>query len=184
MNEKLILQESKRAGFVKAAVMSTSDLSFHHEFRMFCEQNDCGNYKSNYACPPYCGTPEEMEQKAMQFRQAIVFQSRTPVENVFDEIEMKKIKKSHTIMTFDAVNSMIKQGFDSHGIYIMCGPCNYCKECAAISHNPCVQEDQRFSCLSAYCIDAMDMAKKCEMAMEWNGKIVSFFSMYLFDKII
>lgn len=166
MKEELILQESKRVGFAKTAVMSTEDLSFHHEFRMLCEQNHCGNYGANYACPPYCGTPEEMENRVMQFKQAIVFQSRTHVENIFNDEETKEIKKVHTAMTLDAVDGMIRQGFDEDGMYIMCGPCNYCKKCEMLKHTPCVREDRRFSCLSAYCIDAMDMAKHCGMEME------------------
>lgn len=57
MREEDMIAAAEDAGFAKAAVMSTEDLEFEHEFRVFCEQNDCGNYGNNYGCPPYCGTP-------------------------------------------------------------------------------------------------------------------------------
>lgn len=59
-------------------------------------------------------------------------------------------------------------------MFIMCGPCNLCDACNMPEGKPCVQEQNRFSCLSAYCIDAAKMAKHCNMDMQWNGDVVSF----------
>ena len=75
---------------------------------------------------------------------------------------------------------MNEQGLPDNGMFIMCGPCNFCEECKAKAKEPCVNETMRFSCLSAYCIDAGKMAKHCNMNMEWNGDVVSFFSLYVF----
>ena len=182
MREQDLIAAAEEAGFAKAAVMNTEDLEFEHEFRRFCEQNDCGNYGNNYGCPPYCGTPEEMENRVMQYRQAVVFQSRTPVNNIFDDAETKQIKKIHTRMTLRTVEELKRRGLDEDGMFVMCGPCNLCDACNMPEGKPCVQEQNRFSCLSAYCIDAAKMAKHCNMNMQWNGDVVSFFSMYLFDK--
>lgn len=182
MREEDMIAAAEDAGFAKAAVMSTEDLEFEHEFRVFCEQNDCGNYGNNYGCPPYCGTPLEMEDRVMQYQKAVVFQSRTPVNNIFDDAETKQIKKIHTGMTLRTVEALKEKGLDDNGMYIMCGPCNMCEECKMPAGEPCVQEQKRFSCLSAYCIDAAKMAKHCNMDMQWNGDIVSFFSIYIYDK--
>ena len=182
MREEDLIAVAEDAGFAKAAVMNTEDLEFEHEFRKFCEQNDCGNYGNNYGCPPYCGTPEEMENRVMQYRRAVVFQSRTPVNNIFDDAETKQIKKIHTRMTLRTVEELKRRGLDKDGMFVMCGPCNLCDACNMPEGKPCVQEHNRFSCLSAYCIDAAKMAKHCNMNMQWNGDVVSFFSMYLFDK--
>lgn len=182
MREEDIISLAEKAGFAKAALMNTKDLAFEHEFRKFCEQNDCGNFGNNYGCPPFCGTPQEMEDRVMQYSKAVVFQSRTPVNNIFDDGETKQIKKMHTRMTLGAVEELKRQGLDENGMFVMCGPCNICESCHMPEHKPCVQEKNRFSCLSAYCIDAARMAKHCDMDMQWNGDIVSFFSMYLFDK--
>ena len=118
----------------------------------------------------------------MRYRQAVVFQSRTPVNNIFDDAETKQIKKIHTRMTLRTVEELKRRGLDEDGMFIMCGPCNLCDVCNMPEGKPCVQEQNRFSCLSAYCIDAAKMAKHCNMDMQWNGDVVSFFSMYLFDK--
>ena len=173
-------KQAKAFGFAAMKFMETKDLEFEHEFRQFCEMNDCGNYGNNYACPPLCGTPEEMEQKVKKYEHALVFQSRTPVQNIFDDAETKIIKKMHTNKTLHAVEELKEQGLPDNGMFIMCGPCNFCEECKANAKEQCVNETMRFSCLSAYCIDAGKMAKHCNMNMEWNGDVVSFFSLYVF----
>ena len=173
-------KQAKAFGFAAMKFMETKDLEFEHEFRQFCEMNDCGNYGNNYACPPLCGTPEEMDQKVRKYEHALVFQSRTLVQNIFDDAETKIIKKMHTNKTLHAVEELKEQGLPDNGMFIMCGPCNFCEVCKALAKEPCVNETMRFSCLSAYCIDAGKMAKHCNMNMEWNGDVVSFFSLYVF----
>ncbi|MGN0399306.1 MAG: DUF2284 domain-containing protein [Blautia sp.] len=180
MNEKNIEKRAEELGFEKMKFMKTEDLKFVPDFRKFCEQNDCGNYGKNYACPPVCGTPEAMEAKVKQYENALVFQSRTPVNNIFDDAETKAIKKIHTRKTLKAVEELKKGGLPEDGTFIMCGPCNFCDVCKMAEGEACVKENMRFSCLSAYCIDAMKMAEHCQMDMEWNGSEVSFFSLYLF----
>lgn len=182
MKEQDIITTALEEGFASAAVMSTEDLTFEHEFRKFCEQNDCGNFGNNYGCPPYCGTPEEMEARVMEYRKAIVFQSRTQVDNIYDGAETKKIKKQHTKMTLRTVEKLKEAGLDPNGFHIMCGPCNFCEECGMPKGEACVREMERFSCLSAYCIDAGKMAKHCGMDMQWDGDVVSFFSLYVYDR--
>lgn len=176
--DKVIREE----GFEKAVEISTDELVFVPEYRQFCEQNACGNYNKNYACPPYSGTPEEMKDRVLNYRRCIVFQSKTAVKDAFDNQEMKKLKKRHTQMTLQAMKDLKADGMDMNGFPIMCGPCNFCKTCTMPSGEPCVNEEMRFSCLSAYCIDVGKLAASCDMEIEWTGNAVYYFSLYVFDK--
>ena len=45
-------EEAMLLGFSGAAVMDTTQLVFVPEYRMFCEENLCGCYNVNPACPP------------------------------------------------------------------------------------------------------------------------------------
>lgn len=181
MEKERIVQIAVEEGFAKAEVIRVEELVFCHEFREFCSQNYCGNYGKNYACPPACGEPEEMEDRVRKYTYAVVFQSRTPVENIFDDQETKKIKKKHTAMTLRVLKRYEQEGMKMDGLSVMAGPCNFCEECGMAEGKPCCHEEMRFSCLSAYCIDAAKMAKSCQMDMAWNGDVVSFFSLYCFN---
>ena len=45
------IKEAKKLGFSNAAIMDTKKLVFKPEYRKFCEENQCGCYNVNPACP-------------------------------------------------------------------------------------------------------------------------------------
>lgn len=168
------------AGYVNAAKIETSELVFVEEYRKFCEKNDCGNFGKNYACPPSCGTPQEMKEKVLKYNNAFVFQSQSVVKNLYDNAEVAQVKKAHVKRMRDLLPILKESGLPKKGLSIMCGPCTLCKTCAILENKPCVNPEGQASCVSAYCIDASKMAKSCNMNIEWNGDTVSFFSLYVF----
>jgi predicted metal-binding protein len=182
MDEIKIYEIADEQGFSAAMVIDTDDLQFVPEFRVFCEENDCGNYGKNYGCPPDCGTTQQMKERVLSFRKAVVFQSRAQVENLMDPAQTKPLKKDHINRTRRAMKRMEEEGMKMDGFAIMCGPCNFCSTCAIQEGKPCPHEDKRFSCLSAYCINATELAAHCGMEMQWGGNVASFFSMYVFDR--
>ena len=62
-----VIAAAKALGFSDAAVMDTKNLVFKPEYRVFCEENLCGCYNHNPACPPMSGTVEEMDQRAYAY---------------------------------------------------------------------------------------------------------------------
>lgn len=180
MNTEELMALTEAAGFEQTAVISTDLLEFHPEYRVYCEMNLCGNFNRNYACPPYCGTPEEMEAKALAYRLAIVFQSITYVNNAMDNDETKKVKKEHRAKTMKAIRTLKEHGVE--GMAIMPGPCSLCSACGQIGDTPCPHPDQVASCLSAYGIEASKMAEDCGMTYYFGDDTVALFSMYLIDR--
>lgn len=69
------IEEAKKLGFSDAAVMKTDKLVFVPEYRVFCEENACGNYDKNPACPPESGTVEEMKERALDYENTLVLQT-------------------------------------------------------------------------------------------------------------
>ncbi len=182
MDKKRILKIAAEEGFTNAAVISTDQLLFNYNFRELCKENDCGNYGANYACPPGCGAPEEMESRVLAYEKAIVFETCNPVDNSMDPAQTKPLKKMHMQMTRSAMKHMEREGFDMDGFFIMCGPCSICTPCAIIESRPCPHEDMRSSCLSAYCISVNELADVCGIDLEWSGNQASFFSLYVYQK--
>ena len=63
MEEKL-LELAREEGF-RAALLDPQEIPVDGKFRAFCEENLCGQYGANYACPPDCGTVEELHAKLL-----------------------------------------------------------------------------------------------------------------------
>lgn len=179
--KKKLLTMAEEEGFAQASVIPTSELFFVPEYRIYCEENRCGNYGKNYACPPYCGTVEEMKERTSQYTWALVLKSDHQVENAMDDKETKPLKKVHNTLTRELTGRLKEEKLIEDGLSIMAGPCNFCTTCRMPSGEPCPFETKRFSCLSAYCIDVAHLAKSAEMKLTWDFDKVSFFSMYLFD---
>lgn len=182
MNADIILMKktAEDIGFTQVEIINTSDLVFRPEYRKYCEENACGNYGVNYACPPYSGSPGEMARRVMKYSRAAVFQSENHVADAFDGAEMKALKKKHISMTLQAIDAFTGNGLSLGGLPIMCGPCNFCAQCQMPQGKPCLHPDRCFSCLSAYCIDVMELAKSCGMKISWDKHLVYFFSLFCF----
>lgn len=96
-----LIQAAKNLGFSDAAIMNTKDLVFKPEYRKFCEENQCGNYNLNPACPPESGTVEEMMAQALKYEKTLVLQTiQTP------EMEYKKAEHSHNQLTEQLAEQM------------------------------------------------------------------------------
>ena len=76
MDDKELTELARQAGF-SAAVISADRVPVDGNFRAFCEENRCGQYNANYACPPDCGSVEEMFRKIRSAETALVLM--TPV---------------------------------------------------------------------------------------------------------
>ena len=177
MKEQEMIDLALELGFANAAVMDTKDLIFMPSFRPLCAENLCGKYGVNYACPPDCGTVEEMKQKVLRWRQALVMQTMWDIEDPLDNEQIKPAKTEHNRLTRRLIEKAAEPG-----LMIGASGCSLCSPCAITEGAPCRFPGLRYSCMSAYCIFVKDMADRCVMDYECAPGITTFFSMYCFDE--
>lgn len=99
-----LYRKSKTARFSAAAVMDTKNLVFKPEYRVFCEENRCGNYDRNPACPPESGSVEEMKEKALSYNKTLVLQTTQS-----NDMDYKKAKLLHNRLTESLAEEMKKK---------------------------------------------------------------------------
>ncbi|MDY4969894.1 MAG: DUF2284 domain-containing protein [Lachnospiraceae bacterium] len=166
------------AGFTCTAVINTDQITFNPDFRVCCEDNSCGKYGVNYTCPPDCGTTDQMRDRVLAHKYAIVFQTMWETPDTEDKEVIKKCKGKH--------NSMIRRFIDEldpsygGGFMIAASGCSLCQECAIVRGEPCLFPDKAASCASAYCIYVEDLAKKCGMEYDCGRGLTAFFGLYVF----
>ena len=157
-----LIKEALSMGFADAAIMDTKDLVFVPEYRQFCEDNLCGNYNLVPACPPACGTVEEMHEKAMKYEKALVLQTVLK-DPVMDPVLFKQAKHAQNILTEQLAKWMQENGKED--VLIMsAGPYKNC------------------SCMSAYSVDAQKMADAVGMVCWADDSDVRFFTQILFHE--
>lgn len=176
-NEQLI-KYAIEEGFTAAAVVNTEEIVFDPAFRTYCEENLCGQYGTNYSCPPDCGTPEEMKQKIATHKHGLVLQTRWEISDYSDIKAIKEAKASHNAFSQSLMKRLREDGCD--GFMVGASGCALCSPCAAQSGESCNFPDLKYSCMSAYCIKVMDLAEKCGMDYSWGKGSLSFYGMYVF----
>ena len=176
MKEHELLAQALELGFANAALIDTGDLIFVPAFRPLCQENLCGKYGVNYACPPDCGTVEEMRQSVLRWPRALVMQSMWDIEDPMDEAQTKPAKGRHNKLTRQLIDRA-----GAPGLMIGASGCSLCTPCALAEGLPCRFPDLRYSCMSAYCIFVKELAGLCGMEYDCGPGVVAFFSMYCFD---
>lgn len=180
MTEEKMRELALEKGFDYAEFMDVKDFVFNPELRKYCVENLCGNYEKNDSCPPKCGTPEEMKQKAEKYRRALVLETVNPVNTIYDEEEIKRVRKAHNDISREYIEKMRADGVE--GLAMMAGPCAACTHCAGEEGKPCRFPEKIASCLSAYCVEVEKLADHCGLPYWCGENKVAFFSVYLVNR--
>lgn len=174
--DRPILKEAEERGFA-AAFIPTAELPVDPAFLRYCEENRCGNYNANYACPPACGSPAEMHDKLLGGKRALVLQSRFAISG-YHTPEIAQLKKQHTAAIRDFMLFLRKAGYEVFGVGY--GGCDLCERCALSEGEPCRFPELCMSCLSAYCVDAAELARRCSLPFAWDPSMLHLFGMIVF----
>lgn len=176
MTEQEMVRTAQEMGFSDVALVDTKDLIFLPQFRPLCAENLCGKYGANYACPPDCGTVEEMKAHILRYRRALVLQTMWNIDNPMDEVQIKPAKGRHNRMTME-----LRQELGRPSLMVGASGCSLCDPCAIVEGKECRFPDKRFSCMSAYCIFVKELCDSCGMEYDCGPGLVAFFSMLCFD---
>lgn len=179
MKDSEILELARAAGF-SPALIAPADIPVNDKFRVFCEENRCGKYNANYSCPPACGTVEELHRRILAEEEALIVEMIFPIQGYEDREAIAQAKLTHNA----AVRSLLKtlrqaglEGFCSG--YNGCPLCNPCKQAEGL---PCAFPEERISCMSAYCIDVGELARRCDLPFAWSTDKLHLFGMIAFHR--
>ena len=172
MTQQQILELAASEGFY-AAMIEPEQVPVDAKFRSFCEENLCGRYGANYSCPPDCGSPEAMHKAILAEEQILIIETIRDIESYQDKAAIQQAKAFHNAAAIRLMDRLKQSGFD--GFCSGYNGCPLCDPCKRISGEPCSFPEKRISCLSAYCVDVAELAKRCSLEFAWqDGKLFLF----------
>lgn len=179
MLDQTLLELAESEGF-NAFLLSPDQVPVNPDFRKYCEENVCGKYDTNYSCPPYCGTAEEMHQKILSEEKVLIVQKLHKINGYEDKTAIEQAKKAHNDMIIRLKKRIEEKGFSAFcSGYSGCTLCSPCKRKEGL---PCAYPDLRTSCISAYCIDVTELAKRCDFPFDWTPDCLHLFGLIAFHK--
>ena len=66
----------------------------------FCEENLCGQYNANYACPPDCGSVETLRQTLLEEKQILILQTIHTIGSYENKAAVCRQKSVITVRCF------------------------------------------------------------------------------------
>ena len=174
-----MIQYAIEEGFAAAEIVDTADIVFDPSFRIYCEENLCGQYGVNYACPPDCGSTDAMKKKILSRKKALVLQTIWEISDYSDMDVIKPAKTAHNTAQIRLMKRFREHGRD--GFLVGASGCALCSPCRKALHQPCSFPEYQFSCMSAYCIFVKKLTDKCGIEYDCGDGLLAFFGMYVFD---
>lgn len=135
LNYEELIKTAKDNGFQNAGPLDVETLEFMPEVRDMCASDRCQSYGKNWACPPACGTLDEMRTRVSQYKRGLLVQTVGQLEDNMDWEAMQQAAQDHEV-NFHKLMDVLKKEYP--GLLAMgAGTCTRCKPCAYMEGKPC-----------------------------------------------
>ena len=178
VNYDEIIEKAKNVGFTTAAPLSVDTLIFMPEVRDMCASGKCQKYGKSWACPPACGTLEEMRGIVKSYEKGLILQTVGQLEDEFDweELRAAAIKQSES---FRALWKELKGEFPR--LYPMgSGGCSKCEECT-YPDAPCRHPDELSSSMEACGLLVSRVCTDNNVPYNYGPKTIAYTGCFLLE---
>lgn len=148
-------------------------------FRKLCEDNLCGNYKTSWTCPPYCGSTDECMEKIASYRYADVLVHEFCGYDINDEKSMESMMDTFRSECRDIKCKLNEDGADV--IAFADGPCRYCGDnCSVKVDKECPYPEKQLPSVSGYGIDMKAYIESLGESFTFSKDRISLYGIFLF----
>ena len=90
-----ILTLARENGFSHIGFADMSALEPLEEVRKMCSADRCGQWNTNWSCPPACGSIEHAKRRIAQYNKCLLVQTSGELADEFDYDGMQSTAKKH-----------------------------------------------------------------------------------------
>ena len=148
-------------------------------FRKLCEDNLCGNYRTSWTCPPYCGTMDECMDKINSYRYADILVRDFQGYDIENEKEIEEMMDSFRSECRNIKCKLIEKGADV--LALADGPCRYCGEnCSVKIDKECPFPDKQLPSVSGYGVDMERYIRSLGESFGFSKDRITLYGIFLF----
>lgn len=168
---------AEECGFSHSGIFPVSSLEFLPEVRDMCAADKCNRYDKCWACPPGCGTLEEIRQRAEQYDWGIVLQSTGNMEDDFDVETMMATEQEQKKRMDDFCTRLREQKEDF--LPMSSGSCTICRECT-YPDAPCRFPELMAPSMEAYGLVVSATCESADTPYYYGPKTMTYTGCVLF----
>lgn len=157
--------------------IKVSEILFSEHVRKACEQNHCGCWGKTWACPPGCGSLEELKATCTQYDNILIM---TKVINLKDSFDLESMNLGRNDFTQYLRQLNKKYQITAKKMMMLgVGSCELCTQCTYPDAG-CRHPQEKIIALEAVGIDVVALAKTANINY-YNGKnTVTYFAAILY----
>ena len=173
-----LVEQAEAFGFSHAGPLDASTLEPRDEVRDMCAAGKCKGYNSCWACPPGCGTLEEMTTMMSAYKTGLIVQTTAELEDEFDFEAMREASAQQRTR-FMAFREVLEKQWPTL-IALGSGGCKRCEACTW-PDAPCRFPEQIVTSMEAAGLLVSDVCAKNGMAYYYGKNTLTYTSCYLLE---
>jgi predicted metal-binding protein len=135
--------------------------------RAFCLENKCGDHGSNYMCPPYVGSLEEIRIRLKEFQRGVLLQYAKSLDVRGDREGVRQTKIDFHRKILRIEEFLMERG--TNQVWgLIGGSCWLCDICRAKVDEPCLYPDEARTSLEAIAVDVIRLLDKLRLDSEFH----------------
>lgn len=171
MTDQELLHLAEVCGFDHAGMMNMDALLFDPAVREMCAADRCRNYGRSWACPPACGTLEEISEKAKTCGRGILLQSTGQMEDDFDLDTMEETENLQKKRFYQFVK-IIREAYP-HCLPMASGGCRICESCT-YPDAPCRNPDMAIPSMEACGLMVSQVCRDSGVGYYYGPKTITY----------
>ncbi len=160
---------AQKAGFAHIGFAPIRHIETHPELRKYCEENRCGNYGANWACPPACGSVIELSDRLNSYTTMMLLQSVIVIDYTNDPELLISRMREHELdhrAQFCSFANLVKERYHN-ALFLSAGPCRRCEECS-YPDVPCRFPDDLYPPMEAAGLLISDICKEADISSPFS----------------
>lgn len=137
---------AKKCGFTASAPVDPKQLVFKPEVRDMCAADKCKSYNRSWACPPACGTLDEIIERCEPYTGGMIVQCTAQLESSFDYEGIMELQERFDTAFHSFVDELYALGQDF--LPMGAGTCKRCESCTW-PDSPCRFPEKVFPSMEA-----------------------------------
>jgi len=177
--DQQITEVVARHGFDGCGVVAVKDFVFEKSLHDMCATNQCGNFDTNWSCPPGVGSYQELLERIRSFDRGLVVQSVWDIDDSFDIEGMMRSQEQHNAMMRSLIEDLYPLLKNGKKLTLSAGACSLCKTCSYVENKPCRMPERAFGAVEAHGIDVAALLERCDLKYNNGPNTVSYVGMVL-----
>ena len=175
-----LVQLALDCGACKADYLRGDQVVVNDEFRKICEGNACGSYDKCYMCPPDIGPIDDLMEQVRSYKQAILYQSISPLEDSFDFEGMMEAGHQHALLSQRIQAALLPEL--KTALHLSSGGCYLCERCAKRDNLPCRHPEKALPAMEGYGIDVYNTCLATSLSYINGQNTVTYFGIVLYTE--